>query len=120
MRPQIRLTVMKEKPPLKSPHYETAVERVVAMHSVRGKGENGVVTTAEDRSSTTRKALQGLMDWLVTEKGLTRAEAYMLISMARNLHELGLPAILCRRAYRWEPSRQFEIVLLSGIQTSLG
>ena len=94
MRSRLRLTVIKGKPPLKSPHYETAVERVVQMHSVGGKGEHGVVATADDQPSAARKALEGLMDWLVTEKGLTRAEAYMLMSVAGNvkiMHELGLP-----------------------------
>ena len=75
-RPRIRLTVVKRKPPLKSPHYETAAERVVEMHSVHSRGEHGVVTTAEDQSSVVRKAMDGLMDWLVTEKRLTRAEVY--------------------------------------------
>lgn len=79
---------------MKSPHYETAVERVVEMHSVRDQEEYGVVTTAEDQASAAREALEGLMDWLMTEKDLMRAEAYMLISVAGNLkimHELGLP-----------------------------
>jgi acetamidase/formamidase len=92
MRSRIRLTVIKGKPALKSPHYETAVQQVVEMHSVQGKGEYGVVATAEDQPTAARKALEGLMDWLVTEKGLTRVEAYMLISVAGNLkimRELG-------------------------------
>jgi acetamidase/formamidase len=94
MKSKIRLTVVKGKPPLKSPHYDTAVERVVEMHSVRSKGEHGVVCTAEDQSTAARKALEGLMDWLVTEKEMTRVEAYMLISVAGNIkimHELGIP-----------------------------
>ena len=94
MRSRIRLTVVKGGPVLKSPHYETAVERFVEMHSVRRMGEHGVVSTAEDQPSAVRKALSGLMDWLVTSKGLTRVEAYMLISVAGNIkimHEVGIP-----------------------------
>lgn len=94
MQSRIRLTVVKGKPALKSPHYETAVEMVMDMHSVKGKGEHGVVCTGEDQPSAARKALEGLMDWLVTEKKLTRVEAYMLISVAGNLkimHEIGIP-----------------------------
>jgi hypothetical protein len=38
------------------------------MHSVRDQEEYGVVTTAEDQASAAREALEGLMDWLMTEK----------------------------------------------------
>jgi acetamidase/formamidase len=94
MKSRIRLIVIKGKLALKPSHYETAVQRIIEMHSVRGKGGAWAVTSAEDQSSAARKALEGLMDWLVTEKGLTRVEAYILISVAGNLkimHELGLP-----------------------------
>jgi acetamidase/formamidase len=94
MRSRVRLTVVKGKPPLKSPHYETSVERVVEMHSVKGKGEHGVIATAGSQPVAAKKALEGLMEWLVAEKGLERIEAYMLISVAGNLkimHEIGRP-----------------------------
>lgn len=64
------------------------------MHGVRGEGERGVVTMAANQPTAARKGLEGLMDWLVTEKGLTRVEACMLIGVTRNLkivHELDLP-----------------------------
>jgi acetamidase/formamidase len=94
MKSRIRLTVLKGKPALKSPHYETAVQKVVEMNSVGGKGEHGVVATAEEQSIAAKQALEGLMDWLVMEKELTRVEAYMLISVAGSLkimHEVGIP-----------------------------
>jgi acetamidase/formamidase len=64
------------------------------MHSIRGKGEYGLLAIAEDQKTATKNAVLGLMDWLAKEKGLTRVEAYMLISVAGNLKpmiELGLP-----------------------------
>ncbi|KAH8817417.1 hypothetical protein F5884DRAFT_249959 [Xylogone sp. PMI_703] len=94
MKSRIRLTVEKGRPPLKSPHYQTAVNEVVKMHSVNGKGEYGVMATSTDEKTAARMALDGLMDWLVANKELIRIEAYMLLSVAGNLkvmHELGIP-----------------------------
>jgi acetamidase/formamidase len=94
MRSRLRLTVVKGNPPLKSPHYETSVERVVEMYSFKGKGEHGVIATAESQPIVAKKALEGLMEWLVAEKGLARVEAYMLIIVAGNIkmmHEIGIP-----------------------------
>ncbi|GAM91523.1 hypothetical protein ANO11243_095750 [Dothideomycetidae sp. 11243] len=93
MRSRIRLTVIKGKIPLKSPHYETNPDRVKEMHSVGGKGEHGVLATAPTRESAIQEAVRGVLDWLVSEKDLTRVEAYMLFSIAGNLkmmHDLGL------------------------------
>lgn len=93
MKSRVRLTVLKGKP-LESPHYVTNPERVIQMHSVGGKGEYGIICTAPDQRTAAKMALDGLMDWLVTTKGLTRAEAYMLLSVAGNLkvmHQIGIP-----------------------------
>jgi acetamidase/formamidase len=93
MKSRIRLTVVKGKAPLKSPHYETNPERVQQMHSVGGKGEHGVLATAETRDIAVKEAVRGMLDWLVAEKGLTRVEGYMLFSITGNLkmmHDLGL------------------------------
>jgi acetamidase/formamidase len=93
MKSQIRLSVIKGKEPLKSPHYETNPERVMQMHSVGGNGEHGVLATAASRDNAVKEAVRGLLDWLVAEKSLTRIESYMLFSIVGNLkmmHDLGL------------------------------
>ena len=93
MRSRMRLTVVKDHKTLRSPHYETNLERVKQMHSVGGVGEYGVLATAADRESAVKEAVGGLLDWLVAEKGLDRVEGYMLFSIAGNLstmHDLGL------------------------------
>jgi acetamidase/formamidase len=93
MKSRIRLSVIKGKISLKSPHYRTNPERVKDMHNVGEKGEYGVLATAEDRDKAVKEAVRGLLDWLVAEKALTRVEGYMLFSIAGNLkmmHDLGL------------------------------
>jgi acetamidase/formamidase len=93
MKSRIRLSVIKGKEPLKSPHYMTNPERVKQMHTVGEKREYGVLATAVGRDNAVKEAVRGLLDWLVAEKGLNRVEGYMLFSMAGNLkmmHDLGL------------------------------
>lgn len=93
MRSRIRLSVIKGKKPLTSPHYVTNPELVKQMDSVGGEGEYGVLATAVGRDNAIKEAVRGLLDWLVAEKRLTRVEGYMLFSIAGNLklmHDLGL------------------------------
>ena len=39
----------------------------------------------DDLSNATRKALRNMIDFLVTTKGMTRDDAYMLVSAAGNV-----------------------------------
>jgi acetamidase/formamidase len=49
------------------------------------KGEYAALGIDEDLREASRKAVRGLINWLVGEKGLTREEAYMLASVAADL-----------------------------------
>jgi acetamidase/formamidase len=94
MKSKFRLTVEKSMHKIQSPHYVTNPELVKEMHSIGGKGEYGVLATAEDETTAAKTAVLGLMDWLLKTKNLSRAEAYMLFSVAGNLkvmHALGIP-----------------------------
>jgi acetamidase/formamidase len=80
MKARVRLTVEKGKPWVKSPHFVTAPEG----NHPTGQ-EYAALGIDADLREATRKALRGLMEWLMAEKGLTRVESYMLSSVAANL-----------------------------------
>lgn len=84
MRARLRLTVEKNKPWVKSPHYLTAAEAATRAGSGRGQ-EYASVGIDTDLLEATRKSLRGTIDWLVGERGLTREEAYMLCSVVADL-----------------------------------
>lgn len=84
MKATVRLTVQKAKPWVVSPHYETPVPAAGALVSA-GKGEYAALGIDADLREASRKALRGLIAWLVAEKGLTREEAYMLASVAADM-----------------------------------
>ncbi|KAE8442211.1 hypothetical protein EG329_003740 [Mollisiaceae sp. DMI_Dod_QoI] len=50
-----------------------------------GKGEYAVLGIDSDLREASRKALRGVIEWLVGEKGLTREEGYMLASVCADL-----------------------------------
>jgi acetamidase/formamidase len=87
MKATIRLTVEKGKNWVVSPHYVTAVdEKLQAEGVARGsKGYYAALGVDADLREASRKALRGLIAWLVGEKGLTREESYMLASVAGDL-----------------------------------
>lgn len=82
MKAEIKVTVQKNKPWVKSPHY---VNTGVDAAAVQNKGEYAALGIDQDLKEAARKGLRGLIDWLVAEKGLTRVEAYMLVSVAGDL-----------------------------------
>ncbi|RDW91837.1 acetamidase [Coleophoma crateriformis] len=83
MKATVRLSVEKGKPWVKSPHYVTDP---VHSQTVGGqRGEYAALGIDADMREATRKAVRGLVEWLVGEKGLTRDEAYMLASVAGDL-----------------------------------
>jgi acetamidase/formamidase len=82
MKATVRLTVQKNKPWVQSPHYVTAGAAVeVAPH----RGEYAALGIDADLREAARKAVRSLVDWCVSEKQLTRVEAYMLASVASDL-----------------------------------
>lgn len=85
MKATIKLTVQKNKPWVKSPHFQTTGVDNAASVLGRNKGEYTTLGIDADLLEATRKAVRGEIDWLVAEKHLTRNEAYMLLSVAGDL-----------------------------------
>jgi acetamidase/formamidase len=85
----LRLTVEKGKMGdwVKSPHYLTSGNQNHERELVtaKGKGEYAAVGIDADLREASRKAVRGLIGWLVGEKGLQREEAYVLCSVAADL-----------------------------------
>jgi len=87
MRATVRLSVEKGMRWVESPHYRTSVnEGVQADGGARGaKGYYAAVGVDSDLLEASRKAVRGVIGWLVGEKGLSREEGYMLCSVAADL-----------------------------------
>ena len=88
MNATVRLTVEKNKPWVVSPHYITSTDVKVQAEGSQGRAEKGYYAALgidADLREASRKALRGLIAWLVGEKGLTQEEAYMLASVAADL-----------------------------------
>jgi acetamidase/formamidase len=85
MKASVRLSVEKGKSWVKSPHYQTTVEHSVNAAKLSGKGEYACLGIDPDLREASRKALRGIVEWLVGEKGLQREEAYMLCSVCADL-----------------------------------
>lgn len=83
MKATLRLTVEKGKPWVTSPHFLVPPSRT--QNVLEDKGEYAALGIDSDLREASRKALRGLIAWLVGEKGLDRQEAYMLASVAANL-----------------------------------
>ncbi|TFY73289.1 hypothetical protein EWM64_g10723, partial [Hericium alpestre] len=79
-----RLTVRKDKPYTKTPHFKTP--------PVTTQGEECYCTSGVDPDikEATRAAVRNMVEFLCAEKNLTRTEAYMLCSVAGDLrmHEV--------------------------------
>jgi len=73
LRIRYRVEVLKDARPIAEPQYETADYYATT----------GFATTIDEAA---RKATQYMMDYLEAERGLTRVEAYMLCSLAGDLH----------------------------------
>ncbi|KAH8793496.1 hypothetical protein F5882DRAFT_437239 [Hyaloscypha sp. PMI_1271] len=81
----VRLTVEKGMRWVESPHYVTSHEHTANLVKGGGKGEYAALGIDADLREASRKALRGLINWLVAEKGLTREESYILCSVAADL-----------------------------------
>ncbi|KAG4429168.1 hypothetical protein IFR05_015344 [Cadophora sp. M221] len=85
MKATVRLTVENGKDWVTSPHYLTSKEHSTHHAAMGSKGEYAALGIDPDLREASRKALRGLIAWLVGEKGLTRVESYMLASVAADL-----------------------------------
>lgn len=82
MKVSVRLSVRKDKPYTKTPHFNTAI---------KPEGEYYCTTGIDsDIKEATRSAVRNMIDFLVADYGLDRVEAYMLCSVAGDLrmHEV--------------------------------
>lgn len=87
MRAKLRLTVEKKRPWVSSPHYLTSSDTKLQAES-ESRGEKGFYAALgidADLREASRKALRGLIAWLVGEKNLSEKESYMLASVAADL-----------------------------------
>lgn len=87
MRAKMRLTLEKGKDWVKSPHYLTAPASsgLGVKSNIEDKGEYAAVGIDADLLEASRKAVRGLVEWVVATKGLTREDAYVLTSVAADL-----------------------------------
>lgn len=85
MKATLKFTVEKGKSWVQSPHFVSApvIDGIYAKRLE--KGEYAALGIDQDLREASRKALRGLIAWLVGEKGLERTEAYMLASVAADL-----------------------------------
>ncbi|KAF5123585.1 hypothetical protein E5D57_011500 [Metarhizium anisopliae] len=84
MKARLRLTLEKDKPWVKSPHYLTSPEAKTRANSNRGQ-EYAAVGIDANLLEATKKGVRGAIDWLCAEKDLSREEAYMLCSVVGDL-----------------------------------
>ncbi|KAF8582457.1 Acetamidase/Formamidase [Ramaria rubella] len=84
----VRLTAIKNKPYVKTPHFHTALTPSVSYVP----GEQYYTTTGigSNMREATRDAVRAMINYLGVEYGLNRVEAYMLCSVAADLrlHEV--------------------------------
>ncbi|KHN98039.1 acetamidase/formamidase [Metarhizium album ARSEF 1941] len=81
---RLRLTLEKDKPWVKSPHFLTCPEAEARADHRRGQ-EYAAVGIDADLLEATKKGVRGAIDWLCADKGLAREEAYMLCSVVGDL-----------------------------------
>ncbi|KAF9244458.1 hypothetical protein BU15DRAFT_85855 [Melanogaster broomeanus] len=90
MEVSVRLTVRKDRPYTKTPHFST--DCYTKLQSAAASGEEYYCTTGvdSDMREATRSAVRNMIAYLVAEHGLERVEAYMLCSVAGDLkmHEV--------------------------------
>ncbi|PGH26557.1 hypothetical protein AJ80_01686 [Polytolypa hystricis UAMH7299] len=83
----LRLSVVKNQPWIAAPQFQTPSRKaaVAAAEVEADKGSYAATGIDSDLLQAARKATRNLIQWLVNTKGLTRAEAYMLTSVAGDL-----------------------------------
>jgi acetamidase/formamidase len=81
----VRLTVEKGRKWVESPHYITSHDHSKNLMRAGLDGEYGSLGIDADLREASRKAVRGVIAWLVAEKRLTREESYILCSVAADL-----------------------------------
>jgi acetamidase/formamidase len=84
MKATVRLTVCKNHPWVQSPHL-LLPPPAPSTFPAEDKGQYATMGLDSNLLEATRKATRYMIDWLVSTKGLTRYEAYILTSVAGDL-----------------------------------
>lgn len=82
MQVKLRLTVRKNMKWVTSPNYASTSS---ALTLAEDRGYYAVLGIDSDLLEATRKAVRGIIEYIVQTKGMTRVEAYMLASVSINL-----------------------------------
>ncbi|KAL1959889.1 hypothetical protein VTO42DRAFT_1034 [Malbranchea cinnamomea] len=85
MKATVRLTVLKDRPWITAPQFQSPPRSQADVKAEEDKGEYATMGIDADMREATRKATRSMIAWLVNTKGLTREEAYILASVAGNL-----------------------------------
>lgn len=84
IRATLRFELCKHQPWVTAPHYQTP-PRAQIPNPLPDLGTYGVLGVAPDLLEAAKSATRNLIQWLVSTKGLTRSEAYILASVAGDL-----------------------------------
>ncbi|KAJ5208517.1 hypothetical protein N7449_002896 [Penicillium cf. viridicatum] len=85
IRATLRFELLKNQPWMTAPQFQTP-PRAQIPNPLPDLGTYGALGIAPDLYEATRNATRNLIQWLVQTKGLTRSEAYILASVAGDLH----------------------------------
>ncbi|KAK2802594.1 hypothetical protein FQN51_004387 [Onygenales sp. PD_10] len=89
MKATLRLTLCKDQPWITAPQFQTPAGSAQLQGPGEAqqpdKGQYAAMGIDSDLLEAARKATRNLIEWLVRTKGLSRAEAYILASVAGNL-----------------------------------
>lgn len=80
----LRFEVCKNRPWITTPHYQ-APPRTQIPNPLPDLGSYAAMGVGPDLFQATRSATRNLIQWLVSTRGLSRSEAYILASVAGNL-----------------------------------
>lgn len=82
----LRFEVCKNQPWVTSPHYLVPAPAQHDNHAIFAAGCYATIGVDADLLEAAKKAVRSAIRWLVATKGLTRVEAYILASVAGDLH----------------------------------
>lgn len=80
----LRFEVCRDQPWVTSPHYQTPTSAQL-QSPIPDRGHYAAMGIDADLLEATRAALRNLIQWLVTTKGISRSDAYLLASAAGDL-----------------------------------
>lgn len=81
----LRFELVKNQPWVTAPHYQTP-PRAQIPNPLPDLGTYGALGVAPDLYVAAQSAVRSLIQWLIHTKGLTKSEAYILASVAGDLH----------------------------------